>query len=208
MKRAAILTVLGLTLTACAGGSAGSPTSNRPPLPTGVEVRYPAAPSGASVYLNLLTDGGESVYQKAVTAGSVKTEVDPVTWKAKSALAAPIEGLIPAGAINAAVSKLGVPVLLLHWVMWQDRDGNGQRGEGETLDLMSHDRVAYASEAVSADFTTASPKMVQHWQFAQGWGRAEHNVYLPLGDVTYRRTLESSVLQRYELHVATPVTSQ
>jgi len=208
MKHLTLLTLLGLTLTACGGGGAGSPTGGRPPLPTDVEVRHPAAPSGASVYLNLLTDAGESVYQKAVVAGSTKTEVDPTAWRAKSTLAQPIETLLPAGATGVTVSKTGVPVLFLHWVMWQDRDGNGQRGDGETLDLISHDRAVYVAEAVSASFTTASPKMVQRWQFAQGWSRAEHYVYLPGGDTTYRRSLESNGVQRYELHVTTPVTSQ
>ena len=208
IMHASLLALLGLTLSACSGGSGGSPTANRPPLPTGVEVRHPAAPSGASVYLNLLTDAGESVYQKAVTAGSTKTEVDPAAWKARSALAQPIETLLPTGATGVTVSKTGVPVLFLRWVMWQDRDGNGQRGDAETMDLMSHDRAVYAAEAVTADFTTVTPKMVQRWQFAPGWSRAEHYVYLPTGEDTYRRSLESSGVQRYELHVTTPVTSQ
>lgn len=208
MKHLTLLTLLGLTLTACSGGGTGGPTGGRPPLPTDVEVRHPAAPSGASVYLNLLTDAGESVYQKAVTAGSTRTEVDPTAWKARSTLAQPIEALLPSGATNVSVSKTGVPVLFLHWVMWQDRDGNGQRSEAETLDLMSHDRAVYAAEAVSASFTTAAPNMMQRWRFAPGWSRAEHYVYLPKGDTTYRRSLETAGLQRYELHVTTPVTSQ
>lgn len=211
MNRAAFsLLLLGLSLTACSAGNSGGSTDNRPPLPTGVEVRHPAAPSGASVYLNLLTDAGESVYQKAVIAGSTKTEVDPTAWKARSTLAQPTESLLPAGATGVTVSKTGVPLLFLHWVMWQDRDGNGQRSDAETLDLMSHDRAVYAAEAVEATFTTENPRMVQRWQFAQGWSRAEHYVYLPLNETTptYRRSLESNGLQRYELHVATPITSQ
>lgn len=205
MKRAVPLLLLGLALTACGAASPGG-TGGRPPLPTGVEVRHPAAPAGT--YLNLVTEAGESVYQKAVSTGATRTEVDPAAWQGKATLAQAVEGWIPAGATDVKVSAPGTGVVFLRWLMWQDKDSDGQRDEGETLDLMTHDRVVYAEKAVTVDFKTAAPDMVQHWQFAQGWSRAEHYVYLPLNSTAYRRSLETQGLGRYELHVPTPVTSQ
>jgi hypothetical protein len=207
MKRLSLLALLGLILTACGGGTPAG-TGGRPALPTGVEVRHPPAPTGASVYLNLLTEAGESVYQTAVTAASTRTEVNPAFWQSNSGLAQPVETLLPAGATNVKVSAPGTPVLLLHWLMWQDRNSNGTRDPDEALDLMTHDRAVYAVGAVTVSFTTAEPNTAQRWQFAGGWGRAEHYVYLPQGSATYRRSLASQGLQRYELHVPTPVTSQ
>ena len=43
--------------------TAATPGSGAPALPTGAEMRHPAAPTGNPVYLNLLSDGGESFYQ-------------------------------------------------------------------------------------------------------------------------------------------------
>ncbi|MPY66669.1 hypothetical protein F8S09_08175 [Deinococcus sp. SDU3-2] len=205
MKRLLLLSLLALT--ACGAGPS-SPTGGRPELPTGVEVRHPAAPAGTTVYLNLLTESGESVYQQAVTAGATRTEVNPALWREQSGRARPIEDWLPEGADDLQVSAPGTPVLLLHWVMWQDRDGNGQRAAGETLDLMTHDRAVYAEKAVTVTFKTAAPDMRQQWQFAAGWSRAEHYVYLPSGQSTYRRSLQTQGLGRYELHVPTPITSQ
>lgn len=205
MKRTVPLLLLGLALTACGAASPGA-TGGRPPLPTGVEVRHPAAPS--ATYLNLVTEAGESVYQKAVSTGATRTEVDPAAWQGRANLAQAVEGWIPAGATDVKVSAPGTGAVFLRWLMWQDKDSDGQRDEGETLDLMTHDRVVYAGKAVTVDFRTATPDMVQHWQFAQGWGRAEHYVYLPLNSTTYRRSLETQGLGRYELHVPTPITSQ
>lgn len=207
MRGLPLLALLG-ALSAC--GNSSSPTGGRPALPSGVEVRYPAAPSGASVYLNLLTESGESVFQQAVTAGSTSTpiNVDAASWQNRASLAEPVESLLPADAAEVQVSAPGTRVLLLRWLMWQDGNSNGTRDPGEALDLMTHDRVVYAGGPVTVAFTTAEPKMIQRWQLGQGWGRAEHYVYLPLGEGTYRRSLESQGLQRYELHVPTPITSQ
>ena len=46
------------------------------------------------------------------------------------------------------------------------------------------------------------------WSLREGWSRAEHEVYLPLGSRTYRRSLRSAEVQQYTLHVPTPITSQ
>lgn len=99
-------------------------------------------------------------------------------------------------------------VLLLHWVMWQDANSNGTREAGEELPLLSHDRAVYADKAVTLSFLTATPNMKQTWTFAAGWSRAAHFVYLPEDSKTYQRTLSTDLLQRYELHEPTAITSQ
>ncbi|MFN4250911.1 hypothetical protein [Deinococcus sp.] len=206
MKRAMwipAVALLGAALTAC--GASSSPTGGRPPLPSGVEVRFPAAPAGA--YLSLVTDGGESVYQLAVPTGKTAVDVDPLKWINQTDRAVDAATLIPAGA-SVTVAPAAAKVLLLEWTMWQDRNANGTLDVGETLPLMTHDRVAYASAAVTADFRTPVPDMRQRWNLAQGWTRAEHYVYLPDGSRTYQRSLETAGLQRYTLHEPTPVTSQ
>ncbi len=73
---------------------------------------------------------------------------------------------------------------------------------------MTHDRVAYASQPFTAIFRTVTPDMQQTWKLSGGWSRAEHYVYLPEGSKTYIRSLESAGVQRYTLHVDTPITSQ
>ncbi|GGS11410.1 hypothetical protein [Deinococcus sedimenti] len=201
---AAIL--LGAALTACgAPSSPADPTGGRPPLPSGVEVRFPAAPANA--YLSLVTAQGESVYQVAVPVGKTATDVDPLKWMTQSARAVDATTLIPAGA-SVTVQPVNAKVLLLEWLMWQDRNANGTLDVGEALPLMTHDRVAYASGPVTAEFTTVTPNMRQRWMLAQGWSRAEHYVYLPLGSATYQRSLSTATIQRYTLHEPTPLTSQ
>ncbi len=205
MKRLTLVPLLGaLALSAC--GSSGSPAggSSRPDLPTGVEVRFPAAPVGA--LLSLQDDAGVSVYQLAVAQGKTSTDVDPTKWASQSANAQEVNALLPADYKGSVVSAVGAKVLLLHWVMWQDANQNGKQDAGEALDLMTHDRVAYASGAVKVELTTGNIHQV--WNFKAGWSRAAHYVYLPTGSDTYERRLESNALQRYELHVPTPVTSQ
>ena len=212
MKRAVpvLALALGLTLSACSQGTT-APTGGRPELPTGAEVRHPATPAGAPVYLNLLSDAGESFYQTVSVPGSTATTVDPTAWRGKEAgKTTPATALVPAGATNVVLSDPAAQVLTLRWVMWQDANSSGAREESETLPLMSHDRAVYADKAVTASFRTATPDMEQRWTFAGGWSRAAHYVYLPLptSNTTYRRSLSSDTLQRYELHVPTPVTSQ
>lgn len=197
--------LLALGLSACGQGSADTSVSGLPPLPTGVEVRFPAAPAGA--YLSLMTDSGESVYQVPVTAGQTSVAPNPLQWRAASEQAVAAETLVPQG-VTASLSPSGVKALLLHWVMWQDKNSSGMLDSGETLDLMTHDRVAYASAAVRVTFQTTSPDMTQVWALREGWSRAEHEVYLPLGSKTYRRSLRSAEVQQYTLHVPTPLTSQ
>ena len=46
------------------------------------------------------------------------------------------------------------------------------------------------------------------WNFAAGWSRAAHYVYLPEDRSTYQRSLSSDPVQRYELHEPTDITSQ
>ncbi|MFC4454327.1 hypothetical protein [Deinococcus sonorensis] len=205
MKRLLLPLLLPVVLAAC-GSASPSLNGGRPDLPTGAEVRHPGVPGGATVYLNLLSDAGESYYQTSAVAGSTSTTVDPTAWRGKeSGKTAALPTLVPA---DATVSDPGAQVLLLHWVMWQDSNSDGVRQPTEQLALMSHDRVAYVSKAVTISFKTATPDMQQRWTLASGWSRAAHFVYLPSGSSTYQRTLTSTTLERYELHVPTPVTSQ
>ena len=198
--------LLGSLLTACSGGTA-SPTGTVPDLPTGAEVRHPAAPAGSPVYLSLLTDAGESLYQTAVAAGETTTSVDPVKWQGKEVgRTVRADTLAPADASTVKLSAADTQVLL-HWTLWQDSNNDGQLNDGEALPLMTHDRVAYSSAPLTLSFTTADPKMNQSWQLAQGWSRAAHYVYLPNTSDTYRRSLSSTLPQRYELHQPTPITS-
>jgi hypothetical protein len=196
--------LLGVLLSACAqGASSPSPTGGPPPIPSSAEVHHPAAPGGAPVYLNLLTDAEVSLYQVPVGAGSTRTRVNPAGWRGKEAgLTRPIGELLPEGA-NAGNAN----VVLAHWLVWQDKNTNGTRDEGETLPLMTHDRYAYASAAVQASFQTLTPDMVQSWQLESGWTRLEHYVYRPLDSQTYRRSLTTNGIQIFELHEPTPVTS-
>lgn len=204
MKRPVLAALLGaLTLSACASGGADVPQgSERPNLPTGVEVRFPAAPANA--YLSLQNDAGQSVYQIGVEQGKTSAAVDPDKWAAQSAAAKDLSTLLPEA--SATIDPSGVKAVLLHWVMWQDANQNGKQDEGEALDLMTHDRVAYASAAVRVEVQGAT--MHELWKLKAGWSRAEHYVYLPKGKTVYERRFESNGLQRYELHLPTPVTSQ
>ena len=199
--------LLGSLLTACSAGTA-SPTGTRPDLPTGAEVRHPAAPSGSPVYLSLLSDSGESFYQTSVAAGASSTTVDPSKWLGKEVgKTETVSALVPESATNLKFSYASAQVLLLHWVIWQDKNSNGKLDDGESLPLLSHDRVVYAAEPVSVSFTTPSPKMNQTWTFAKGWSRAAHFVYLPQDTATYQRSLTTTLPQRFELHLPTPITS-
>ncbi|WP_161882170.1 hypothetical protein [Deinococcus alpinitundrae] len=199
--------LLASLLSACSAGTA-SPSGTRPELPTGAEVRHPAASSGSPVYLSLLSDSGESFYQTSVAAGQTVTTVDPSKWQGKEAgKTGEVSALVPTDATNLKFSNTSAQVLLLHWAIWQDKNSNGKLEDGEDLALITHDRVVYAAEPVSVSFTTASPKMNQTWTFTKGWSRAEHFVYLPQDTDTYERSLETKLPQRYELHQPTPITS-
>lgn len=203
-----ILSGLGLLLASCAASPAAAPDGGRPALPTGVEVRFPAAPANA--YLSLLTEDGKSVYQLSVTAGATSAEVDPARWQSEEKNVQDVTLLLPAeivaGSLRGSIGD--AQARFLRWSMWQDSNTNGVRDSGETLDLMTHDRVAYATQPFTAIFRTTPPDMQQTWQLAAGWSRAEHYVYLPRGGTTYIRSLESTKLQRYTLHPDTPITSQ
>ncbi|MDV6375669.1 hypothetical protein [Deinococcus arenicola] len=199
---------LGLLLASCSAGSPAAPDGGRPPLPTGVEVRFPAAPVGA--YLTLLSDDNKSVYQLPVTAGATRAEVDPAQWQTRQQedLAQDVAVLLPPDIVEGGLNAGDARVRFLRWAMWQDNNANGVRDAGETLNLMTHDRVAYNTQAFAGTFKTATPDMRQTWKLAGGWSRAEHYVYLPRGSTTYIRSLQSATLQRYTLHVETPITSQ
>ena len=201
MKPLLLLTVGAVLLASCSAANSGG---ERPPLESGIEVRFPPAPTDA--FLSLLTAGGESVYQVRVDAGKTSVSVDGSKWASQSAKALPLLDFLPGDAGPAGVSAEGIKANFLHWVMWQDKNSDGKRDSGETLDLMTHDRVVYVSQNAEVKFST--PSMNQVWKLNQGWSRAEHYVYLPKDSGTYKRFLTSSGLQRYELHVPTPVTSQ
>ena len=196
------LTLGAVLLAAC---SAANPGGERPPLPSGIEVRFPAAPANA--FLSLLDESGKTVYQLAVPAGKTSIGVDAAGWATttQEASATDPKTYAPQDAL-LHVSSADLKIVLLHWVMWQDKNTNGQLDSGEQLDLMTHDRVTYANQTGDVHFTAGN--MYQSWKFTQGWSRAEHYVYLPKNSATYQRSLTSSGLERYELHVSTPVTSQ
>ena len=203
-----------LLLAACGSSTVSAPTAatpggGAPALPTGAEVRHPAAPTGNPVFLTLLSDSGESFYQVAVKAGDTSTAVNPAKWRGKEVgKTGALTALVPAGASGVSNSEPTAQVLLLRWAMWQDANSNGAREVGEDLPLMSSDRAVYADKAVTLGFQTAAPNMKQTWNFAAGWSRAAHYVYLPDDSATYQRSLSSDPVQRYELHEPTPVTSQ
>ncbi|GAA4009858.1 hypothetical protein GCM10022631_22940 [Deinococcus rubellus] len=198
--------LLGALLSAC--GQSSPATGGRPELPTDSEVRHPAAPKGTPVFLSLLTDANESLYQTSVAADATTTKVDPLALGNKyQGRTVPISAALPEDAVDVKVSDSAAKVLLLHWVMWQDRNSNGQLDDGENLPLLTHDRVVYADRAVSVTFQTLTPDMLQSWNFALGWSRAEHFVYQPLTTQTYRRSLTTNGLNRFELHQPTPITS-
>lgn len=202
MKNLGLLLLGALILSAC-GQSAGSPGtgSGRPELPTGIEVRFPAAPANA--YLNLMTESGNSIYQLSVPEKATSIPVDSTKWVTQSANAVAIENYLPA---NATAKPAETKVVFLHWMMWRDANQNGKMDAGEQLDLMTHDRVVYAAQAVTAEYTTNN--IHQLWSFRAGWSRAGHYVYLPIGAAYFERRFESSLPERYELHVPTPESSQ
>ncbi|WP_237724656.1 hypothetical protein [Deinococcus alpinitundrae] len=206
LLNAAPLLLLGAVLSAC--GQSNAATGGRPELPTDSEVRHPAAPKGSPVFLSLLTDSNESLYQVSVTADAASTKINLLALGDKyQGRTVPISAALPEGAVDVKVSDSAAKVLLLHWVMWQDKNSNGQLDGGESLPLLTHDRVVYADRAVNVTFQTLTPDMLQSWNFATGWSRAEHFVYQPLGTQTYRRSLKTNGLNRFELHLPTPITS-
>ncbi|MDO4245099.1 MAG: hypothetical protein Q4C89_03655 [Deinococcus sp.] len=201
MKRLSIKALLGgivLTsaLVSCGQNGSAPDLGGLPPLATGITVRFDAAP--ANTYLTLSTEGGEVVYQKAVSEGAMSFAPDLNDWRSLSSRAAPIK-------LNTGVTT--EPLLFLKWGMFQDKNTNGKPDEGEWLDRMTHDRVAYAEKAVKVEFDTETPAMHHVWTLNQGWTRAEHYVYRPLGSSTFQRLSRSTAAWDFWLHTATPVTS-
>ena len=64
-----------------------------------------------------------------------------------------------------------------------------------------------AEKAVKVEFDTETPAMHHVWTLNQGWTRAEHYVYCPLGSSTFQRLSRSTAAWDFWLHTATPVTS-
>lgn len=183
-------------LVSCAQQGAGPDLGGLPPLPSGITVRFDAAP--ANTYLTLSTEGGEVVYQKAVNEGAMSFTPDLNDWRSLSSRAAAIK-------LNTGVTT--EPLLFLKWGMFQDKNKSGKPDEGEWLDRMTHDRVAYAEKAFRVEFDTETPPMHHVWALSQGWSRAEHYVYRPLGSSTFQRLSRSTAAWDFWLHPATPVTS-
>lgn len=201
MKRLSMKALLGgavLTsaLVSCGQNSSAPDLGGLPPLATGITVRFDAAP--ADTYLTLSTEGGEVVYQKAVGEGARSFTPDLNDWRNLSSRAAPIK--LSSGVTTEAL-------LFLKWGMFQDRNKSGKPDDGEWLDRMTHDRVAYAEKAVKVEFDTEAPPMHHLWTLNQGWSRAEHYVYRPLGSGTFQRLSRSTALWDFWLHPATPLTS-
>ncbi len=204
MRRAALL-ALGLLLAAC---SQGEPSGGgRPDLPETSRVAFPAAPGGASVYLSLLTDDGQTLYQRAVPAGATEVSVSPAQWLNVTPPTVPALTLVPDDAQDVRLSDPGARIALFHWTLWQDANADGRLQNGEALDLMTHDRVAYASAAFTLTFQDLTPDMQERWTLPQGWSRASHYVYLPKGSTTYRRSVDGVPTYDFTLHTPTPVTS-
>ena len=105
MKRVTAAALLALGLSACGQGTSGESLPGLPPLPTGVEVRFPAAP--ANTYLSLTTDAGESVYQMPVSVGQTSAAPNPLQWHAASERAVAAETLVPQG-VTANLNPGGV----------------------------------------------------------------------------------------------------
>ncbi len=151
MKRLSMKALLGgvlLTsaLVSCGQGSPAPDLGGLPPLATGITVRFDAAP--ADTYLTLSTEGGEVVYQKAVGEGARSFTPDLNDWRNLSSRAAPIK--LSSGVTTEAL-------LFLKWGMFQDKNKSGKPDDGEWLDRMTHDRVAYAEKAVKVEFDTETP---------------------------------------------------
>ena len=197
---------LGLLLAACAQG--GTPSAGgRPELPETSRVAFPAAPGGAPVYLSLLTDDGQGLYQVPVPAGAGEVSVNPAIWQAITPPTVPARSVVPDDAQDVSLSNDNARLALFHWTLWQDVNGDGKLQDGEALPLMTHDRVAYASSAFTLSFQDLTPDMQERWSLPAGWSRAQHYVYLPKGSPTYRRSVEGTALYDFALHTPTPVTS-
>lgn len=198
MKLYALLTfvALGAALSSCASNSPGPDLGGLPTLPSGIVVRFGPAP--AKTYLTLQTEGGEVVYQKAVTEGATSFKPDLNDWKALSSRAEAVA--LPSG-FNTE------PLLFLKWGMFADVNSNGKPDEGEWLDRMTHDRVVYAEKALNTEFETEVPPVRQQWNFAAGWSRAAHYVYAPLSGTKFQRELRTNALWDFWLHPTTPITS-
>ena len=199
LKSLSALVLLGAALVSCGQQSNTPNLGGLPPLDSGVTVRF--APAPENTFLTLSTgEGDESkvVYQRAVPAGARSFKPDLNDWKALSGRATSLT--LPGGQTTP-------PVLFLEWGMYQDQNANGQPDEGEWLDRMTHDRVAYAEKGFQASFDT-SGNMHQVWNIAPGWSRAEHYVYAPLdGESDFVRFSRSTTLWDFTLHVQTPLSS-
>ncbi len=108
---------------------------------------------------------------------------------------------------SVTVTPADVKTCYVYFVAYTDSNRNGLP-ESSEVRYMTHDVLSYADKTVTLSFLTAAPNMKQTWNFAAGWSRAAHYVYLPDDSATYLRSLNSDPVQRYELHEPTPFTSQ
>lgn len=214
MKRPGVkglaLLALGGLLAACSMGGGGVPTGGgRPDLPSVSRVSFPAPLGGDRLYLRLQDENGTSVYQVGVPGSAREVSISPGGWLGKQGglTLHPLSELLPTGAANVVQSNPSAQAALLEWVVWRDVNANGVLDPGEALDLMTHDRVLYASAPATLSFTTADPDMRQSWALTAGWSRAEHYVYLPDGQSQYLRSFQSTASYVFSLHAPTPDNS-
>lgn len=214
MKRLALLALCAL-LGACGSGTTangGRPDIN-PPTDTDAEadiVKFPAAPSGAPVYLAFVDAEQKVRGTLSIPASSTKASLNVSTLRSYFAdvtRAKPLS-LVPEEArATAAVTGAAANVVVLSLVMYQDKNTNSVLDAGEALALRTHDLVVYSDAPFTLQYNTADPAMQHQWKIESGLTRAEHFVYRPKVDGIYRRSMTSSALL-FELHRPTPITSQ
>lgn len=205
------LLLLGGLLAACSmGGTASGPTGGgRPELPSVSRVSFPAPLGGEHLYLRLQDEHGTSVYQVGVPGSAREVSIRPGDWMVRqdSLTLHPLSELLPEGATDLQLDSPDAQVALLEWVVWRDSNANSVLDPGEALDLMTHDRVVYASGPGSARFTTAGPDLRQTWTLTAGWSRAEHYVYRPNAGGPFLRSFQSTASYVFSLHEPTPENS-
>lgn len=210
MKRLLVAVAALSLLGAC--GQSSAPTQPRPSLPVGGLIEFPAAPAGARV--SLLDTSGAVVWTRTVSAGATSLPFDRRDLNTLTAAEVPA-GEVFAGAADLTLSRPGARLRVLRLVMWRDANGNGTFDPSEALNLDTHDRVVWASEAVRVEYRTPSGtdhpalgRTIAHrWEVQAGWQQLSHRVYLPLGSDTHRRSMNSSPEYRFVLREPTPERS-
>lgn len=210
MKRLlAALAALSL-LGAC--GQSSAPTQPRPSLPVGGLIEFPAAPADAR--LSLVDTSGAAVWTRAVPVGATSLPFDRRDLNTLTA-AEVSAGEAFAGSADLTLSRPEARLRVLRLVMWRDANGNGALDPGEALNLSTHDRVVWASDALRVEYRTPSGtehpalgrNIAHRWEVQSGWQQLAHRVYLPLGSDTYRRSMNSVTEFRFVLREPTPERS-